>query len=127
MVEIPIEITSSSIGLKLCAIAEVIKRYKSVIKKKKKKHDKIVLLAKLKLNITEILISKALIDSVVIHDKFCWTLIFVCMCVCVCVCVCVVCVCAEGRGYFTLSTFHWFPFKNSETVKAVTLEFCGIQ
>ena len=71
MVEIPIEITSSSIGLKLCAIAKVIKKYKSVIKKKKKKHDKIVLLAKLKLNITEILISKALIDSVVIHDEFC--------------------------------------------------------
>ena len=92
MVEIPIEITSSSIGLKLCAIAEVIKKYKSVIKKKKKKHDKIALLAKLKLNSTEILISKALIDSVVIHDEFCWTLIFVCMCVCI------VCVCARKEG-----------------------------
>ena len=36
----------------------------------KKKHDKIVLLAKLKLNSIEILTSKALIDSVISHDEF---------------------------------------------------------
>ena len=59
---IPIGITSSTIGLKICAIATGIKKYKSVTKKKKKKHDKIVLLAKSKLNRIEILISKALID-----------------------------------------------------------------
>ena len=34
----------------------------------KKKHDKIVLLAKPKLNSIEVLISKALIDSDIIHD-----------------------------------------------------------
>ena len=44
--------------------------YKSLIKKKKKKHDKMVLLAKYKLNSIEILISKALIDSNISHDKF---------------------------------------------------------
>ena len=38
---IPIGITTSAIGLKLCAIAAVIKRYKSIIKKKKKRHDEI--------------------------------------------------------------------------------------
>ena len=38
---IPIRITSSAIGLKICAIAAGIKRYKSMIKKKKKKHEKI--------------------------------------------------------------------------------------
>ena len=40
--------------------------------KKKKKHDndKIVLLTKPKLNRTEILISKASIDSVISHDEF---------------------------------------------------------
>ena len=59
---IPIGITSSTIGLKICAIATGIKKYKSVTKKKKKKHDKIVLLAKSKLKKIEILISKALID-----------------------------------------------------------------
>ena len=44
--------------------------YKSLIKKKKKKHDKMVLLAKYKLNSIEVLISKALIDSNISHDKF---------------------------------------------------------
>ena len=39
-------------------------------KKKKKKHDKIVLLAKPKLSRIEVLISKALIDSIVGNDKF---------------------------------------------------------
>ena len=38
----------------------------------KKKHNKIVLLAKAKLNIMEVLISKALIDSVISHDQSAW-------------------------------------------------------
>ena len=38
--------------------------------KKRKKHNKIVLLAKSKLNNIEILISKALIDSNISHDEF---------------------------------------------------------
>ena len=38
--------------------------------KKKKNHDKVVLLAKYKLNSIEVLISKALIDSVISHDEF---------------------------------------------------------
>ena len=41
-----------------------------MIKKKKKKHDKIVLLAKSKLNSIEVLISKALIDSNISYDQF---------------------------------------------------------
>ena len=45
------------------------KKYKSIIKKKKK-HYKIVLLAKSKLNSIEALISKALINSVISHDEF---------------------------------------------------------
>ena len=44
-----IRITSSAIGLNICAIATGIKKYKSLIKRKKKKHDKIILLAKSKL------------------------------------------------------------------------------
>ena len=35
-----------AIGIKICAITEGIKKYKSIIKKKKKKHDKLVLLRK---------------------------------------------------------------------------------
>ena len=38
-----IGITSSAIGLKMCAIAAGIKKYKSIIQKKKKKHEKKVL------------------------------------------------------------------------------------
>ena len=43
------------------------KRYKSIIEKKKKKHDKIVLLAKSKFNSTETLIFEAWNIS---HDEF---------------------------------------------------------
>ena len=66
---IPIGIMSSAIGLKICAITAGIKKYKSIIKKKKK-HDVIVLLVKAKLNSIEVLISKALIDSNISHDEF---------------------------------------------------------
>ena len=65
-----IPITSSAIGLKICTITTGIKKYKSTIKKKKKKHDKIVLLATSELNSIDVLISKALMDSVIIHDEF---------------------------------------------------------
>ena len=50
LVGIPIGITSSAIGFKICGITAGIKNYKSIIKKKEKKHDKIVLLAKSELN-----------------------------------------------------------------------------
>ena len=43
---------------------------KSITMKKKKKHDKIVLLAKSKLNSAEVLISKALIDLNISHIEF---------------------------------------------------------
>ena len=41
---------SSAIGIKICPMAAGIKNYKSIIKKKKKKHDKTVSLAKSKLS-----------------------------------------------------------------------------
>ena len=62
--------TSSAIGLKICAITAGIKKYKSIINKKNKKHDKILLLAKTKLNRIVALISKALIDSNISHGEF---------------------------------------------------------
>ena len=70
LIGIPLGITSSAIGLNICAITAGIKNYKSVIKKNKKKHDKIVLLVKSKLNSIEASISKALINSVISHNKF---------------------------------------------------------
>ena len=53
-----------------CVITAGIKNYKPIIKKKKKKHDKILSLPKSKLNSVEVLISKALIDPNISHDKF---------------------------------------------------------
>ena len=66
MLGIPIGITSSTIGLKICAIAAGVN---SLIKRKKKKHNKIVLSVKSK-NTMQVLISKTLIDSIISHDKF---------------------------------------------------------
>ena len=63
-------ITSSAAGINICAITAGIKKYKSIIKETKKKHDKIVLLGKDKLNTIEVLIFKALIDSYISHDEF---------------------------------------------------------
>ena len=68
LVGIPIWIASLKIGLKICVRTAGMKKYKSI--NKKKKHDKIVLIAKSKLNSIEVLISKALIDSSVYHDEF---------------------------------------------------------
>ena len=67
---IPIRITSSEIGLKICAVTKAIKKYNLIIKKKKKKHDKITSLAKTKLNSIEVSIFKSLIDSYISNEQF---------------------------------------------------------
>ena len=54
LIGVSIGITSSAIGSKMCTIAARVKRFKSIIKKKKKKHNKIVLLTKPKLNSREV-------------------------------------------------------------------------
>ena len=64
LVCVPVYITCSAVGIKIFAITAGIKKYKS------KKHEKTVLLGKDKLNIIEVLISKALIDSYISHDEF---------------------------------------------------------
>ena len=66
---IPVGITSSAIGLDISAITIGIKKYKSIIKRNIKRHDKIALLAKYKLNRIEVLISKSLIDLNISHDE----------------------------------------------------------
>ena len=55
-------------GLKICVITAEIKKYRSIIKKKK--YDKIVLSAKSKLSSIKVLISTEFIDSNISHDKF---------------------------------------------------------
>ena len=65
---ISIGIMGSTIELKFFAVAAGIKKCKSIIKKQRKKHDKIVLLAKSKFN-SIVLIFKALIDWNISHDE----------------------------------------------------------
>ena len=52
-----IGIKNSTIGLKICTITVGIKKFKLIIKKRRKKHYKIVLLVKTNLNIIEVLTS----------------------------------------------------------------------
>ena len=59
LIGISIGITSSAVGLKICAVTVGIKKWESIAKKKEKKHNKIVLLTKSELNKIEVLISKA--------------------------------------------------------------------
>ena len=61
---------SSKNGLKIFTLSAGIKKYKYIIKEKKKKHNKKLLLAKSKLNRIEVLNSKTLIDSNISHDVF---------------------------------------------------------
>ena len=70
LVDVPVHIASSAVGINICAITTGIKKYMPIIKKKRKKHDKIVLLAKTKLDTIEVFISKALIYSYINHEEF---------------------------------------------------------
>ena len=68
LVAIPVGITSSAVRLKTCVINAGIIKDKSIIMKKKKKHD-IVLLTNHKLNYMEVLILKASIDLNINYDE----------------------------------------------------------
>ena len=46
LVYAPVGIASSAVELNICAVTAEIKKYKSIIKKKKKKYDKILVLGK---------------------------------------------------------------------------------
>ena len=70
LVSISVGITSSVVASETCATAAGIQKYKSIIKKKKKKHDKLMLLAKSKLNAIKVLIFMALINSYINHREF---------------------------------------------------------
>ena len=65
-----VPILSSALELKIWAQTAWTKTYKSITKKKIKRHDKIVLLSKTKLNSMKVLISKALIEWDISHNEF---------------------------------------------------------
>ena len=66
----PIVIASASFTLIFYLTTEIIKKLLSITRNKKKKHDKILMLAKSKLNSIETLISQALIGMEISHEEF---------------------------------------------------------
>ena len=66
----PVGIASASFTLIFSLITGIIKKLLSITRNKKKKHDKILMLAKSKLDSIETLVSQALIDTDINHEKF---------------------------------------------------------
>ena len=70
VVEIPVGLTGASLTVVFSLKTGIVKKLLSVTRKKKKKHNKIVMLAKSKLNNIETLMSQALIDLELSHEEF---------------------------------------------------------
>ena len=70
VVGIPAGIAGASLTLIFTITTGVVKTLLNITRKKKKKHNKIIALARSKLNITEKLISQALIDFEITHEEF---------------------------------------------------------
>ena len=66
----PVGIASASLTLFFSLTTGIVKKLLNITRNKKKKHDKILMLAKSKLNSIETLISQALIDMDISHEKF---------------------------------------------------------
>ena len=66
LVSVSVGITKSVVWLNICAITAWSKNDKSIIKKKKRKYDEIVLLRKYKLSTIEVLIFNSLIVSYIV-------------------------------------------------------------
>ena len=70
VVGIPVGIAGASLTLIFTVTTGIIKKILNITRKKKKKHNKIITVARNKLNIIETLISQALIDFDVSHEEF---------------------------------------------------------
>ena len=66
----PVGIASASFTLIFSLTTGIIKKLLSITRNKKKKHDKIIMFAKSKLNSIETLISQALVDMEISHEEF---------------------------------------------------------
>ena len=66
----PVGIASASFTLIFSLTTGIVKKLLNITRNKKKKHDKILMLAKSKLNSIETLISQALIDMEISHKEF---------------------------------------------------------
>ena len=70
IVGIPVGIAGASLTLIFTVTTGVVKTLLNIRRKKKKKHNKIIALARSKLNIIENLLSQALIDFEITHEEF---------------------------------------------------------
>ena len=70
LVGAPVGMASSSFTLIFALTTEIMRKLLRITGNKKKKHDKILMLAKSKLDSTETSVSQALIDMVISHEKF---------------------------------------------------------
>ena len=70
VVGIPVGITGASLTLVFTIGTGISKSLLKLTKKRKKKHNKIIVLAKNKLNMIDTLLSSALNDSEISHEKF---------------------------------------------------------
>ena len=70
VVGIPVGVAGASLTVIFTITTGVVKTLLNITRKKKKKHNKIIALAKSKLNIIETLISQELIDFDVSHEEF---------------------------------------------------------
>ena len=70
VVGIPVGIAGTSLTVIFTVTTGVVKKLLNITRKKKKKHNKIITLARNKLNIIETLISQALIDFDISHEEF---------------------------------------------------------
>ena len=70
IVGIPVGIVGASLALIFTVATSEVKKLLNITRKKKKKHNKIIALARSKLNIIETLISQALTDFDISHEEF---------------------------------------------------------
>ena len=66
----PVGIASAIFTLIFSLTTGIVKKLLSITRNKKKKHDKIIMLAKSKLNSIETLVSQALVDMEISHEEF---------------------------------------------------------
>ena len=70
IIGVPVGIASASLTLIFSLTTAIVKKVLNITRNKKKKHDKILMLAKSKLNSIETLIFQALIDLDISHKEF---------------------------------------------------------
>ena len=70
VVEAPVKIASASFTLIFSLTTGIIKKLLSITRNKKKKHNKILMLPKSKLDSIVTLVSQALVDMEISHERF---------------------------------------------------------